>query len=117
MVDGEVMIQMVISNELLQSRKYFVLPHLQARLQVYVSWRSFVQPENLDQIIQSQLGTGQNVEKRSWILRNDDHISSQCIIAERRGTAPRSQFEDNPDRMILCNETLFSYGKVFNSDG
>jgi hypothetical protein len=67
---------MVVLNEILQSRENSILPDLQERLEIGVGWRSFSEPDNLDQIIQPQLGTGEDLEKRARILRNDDYMTS-----------------------------------------
>src|SRR5258706_263467 len=80
MVDSEVAIQIVVPNQILQSRQHLILPNLQERLQIGISWSSFAQPENLDEIIQSQLRIGEDLEKRSRVLRNDNHMTSQRVV-------------------------------------
>src|SRR5258706_13564501 len=106
MVDGEVAIQMVVVNEILQSRQNPILPNLQKWLQVCIGRCPVSQPENLDKIIQPQLGTGKNLEEWSRILWNDDHMTPNCIIGNGRTATSGSQFEDGTDRMTFCNVTL-----------
>jgi hypothetical protein len=75
MVDSEVVIQMVMLNKISQSRQNLFLSNLQERFQICIGRSRFAQPENLDKIIQSQLRTGEDLEKRSRILWNDDYMT------------------------------------------
>jgi hypothetical protein len=65
---------------------------------------------------------GEDLEKLSRVLRNDDYVAPQCVITNGRGTAPRPQLEDGANRIaegsIKLQGTMFpDIGVLVSGEG